>query len=112
MGTCFTYKCNKCGYEVLTSGKLDSGMLAVVDTYICKSCNNIVDVTIGECGKTYTKEEIALKKIKSENGLDFYQCPECNSVTNLVKWNKRARPCPKCEGKMLKDSNGEMILWD
>jgi predicted SprT family Zn-dependent metalloprotease len=55
METSFTYKCNKCSYEVLTSGKLDSGMLAVVDTYICKACNEIVDVCIGEHGKAYTK---------------------------------------------------------
>ena len=49
---------------------------------------------------------------KSENELDFHKCPECSSDTNLVKWNNRKRPCPKCNGKMEKDSNGEMILWD
>ena len=112
MGTSFTFKCNKCSYEVMTSGKHDFGMLAVTDTYICKTCNEIVDVCVGEYGKTYTKEEIVLKTIKSENELDFHKCPECSSDTNLVKWNNRKRPCPKCNGKMEKDSNGEMILWD
>lgn len=112
MGTSFTYKCNKCNYEVLTSGKLDFGMLAVVDTYICKSCKAIVDVCVGEYGKIYTKEEIALKLIKSENDLDFYQCPECDSDKHLVKWNNRKRPCPCCDGKMHKDINGNFCLWD
>lgn len=112
MGTSFTYKCNKCSYKVLTSGKLDYGMLAVVDTYVCNACRAIVDVFIGENGKTFTKEEIVLKKIKSENDLDFYKCPECSSDTNLLKWNIRKRPCPKCDGKMDKDINGEIILWD
>jgi DNA-directed RNA polymerase subunit RPC12/RpoP len=87
-------------------------MFAVTDTYICKTCNEIVDVTIGEFRKTYTKEEIVLKNIKSENDLDFYKCPNCGSDINLEKWNKRKRPCPKCDGRMEKDSNGEMILWD
>ena len=91
MGTSFTYKCNKCDYQALTSGKLDFGMLAAVDTYICKSCKAIVDVCVGEYGKAYTKEEIALNKIKSENNLDFYCCPECDSDKNLVKWNFRTK---------------------
>jgi len=47
MGTAYTFKCNKCDYEVLTSGGLDLGMIAVVDTYISKSCKEIVDVGIG-----------------------------------------------------------------
>lgn len=88
MGTSFTYKCNKCDYQVLTSGKLDFGMLAVVDTYLCKSCNAIVDICVGEYGKVYSKEDIDLKLIKSENDLDFYQCTECGSDKDLVKWNK------------------------
>jgi transcription initiation factor IIE alpha subunit len=112
MGIQYKYRCKKCEYEVMTSGTHDSGMLAVTDTFICKSCNEIVDVTIGEFGQTYTKEEIALKKIKSVNDLDFYQCPNCGSETSLVKWNNKKRPCPKCYGKMDKDTNGEIILWD
>jgi len=112
MGTAYTYKCNKCGYEVMTSGKLDFGMLAVVDTYICKSCKAIVDVCIGEHGQVYTKKDVAQNNIKSENDLDFYMCPECDSDKYLVKWNKRTRPCPKCDGKMKKDRYAEFILWD
>jgi hypothetical protein len=112
MGILFTYKCNKCDYKVQTSGKHDYGMFAVTDTYICKSCNNIVDVCVGEYGNTYTKEEVLEKKNKSETDFDFYVCPDCSSYKNLVKWSKIKRPCPKCDGKMEKDSNGEIILWD
>lgn len=111
MGTSFTYKCNKCDYQVLTSGQLDFGMIAVVDTFICKSCKAIVDVTVGEYGKVFTKKEVALKLIKSENDLDFYCCPDCGSEKKLVKWNNKIRPCPCCDGEMAEDS-GDFILWD
>ena len=106
------FKCNKCGYQVMSSGGHDYGMLAVTDTYLCKSCKEIVDVCVGESGETYSKEEVLLKKSKSETDLDFYICPKCGSDKNLVKWNKSKRPCPKCDGKMEKDTNGEIIMWD
>jgi len=94
----------------MTSGKLDFGMLAVVDNYISKSCKAIVDVTIGEYGKVYSRKEIELKKINPVNDLDFYLCPDCGSDENLVKWNKRTRPCPCCDGKMYKDRYGAFCL--
>ena len=111
MGTWYTFKCNKCGYQVTSSGGKDYGMLAVVDTYVCKSCEEIVDVCIGEYGETYKKEEAQIKKRTSFN-LNFYQCPECGSDKNLAKWNKTKRPCPKCDGKMEKHAQNEIILWD
>lgn len=111
MGTMYKFRCDKCGYEVMSSGGHDYGMLAVVDTYICKSCKKIVDVTVGEYGVTYTKKDILTKKNK-ETDLEFYICPECEVETHLVKWNKSKRPCPKCEGKMEKDVHGEIMMWD
>ena len=96
----------------MSSGGKDYGMLAVVDTYICKSCKVIVDVGIGEYGQTYSKEEVLIKKNKSDTDLDFYQCPECGSDKNLFKWNKSKRPCPKCDGQMVKDIAGEFVMWD
>ena len=112
MGTCFTYKCNKCSYEVMTSGKLDYGMLAVVDTLICKFCKSIVDVCVGEHGQTYTKEEVLRDKGKLEFDMKFYLCPDCGSGEQLIKWSKWKRPCPKCDGKMEKDAQSEIVMWD
>ena len=111
MGTRFSYKCNNCDYKVMISAGHDFGMVAVTNTYICKSCKEIVDVAVGEYGKTFTKEEVNLKK-RSKLDLAFYRCPECGSDKHLVKWNSKKRPCPRCDGKMEKDLNGEMILWD
>ena len=96
----------------MSSGGHDYGMMAVTDTYICKSCKKIVDVTVGEYGVTYTKEDVITKKKNKETDLDFYVCPECNSDINLMKWNKTKRPCPKCDGKMEKDVYGVTMLWD
>jgi DNA-directed RNA polymerase subunit RPC12/RpoP len=114
LGTSFTYRCSKCEYEVQTSGGLDWGFLAVTDTYICKSCKNIVDVAVGLHGKVYPKGQVLQKKAerKIDLDLDFYVCPECGSDNHLVKWDKRKKPCPKCAGKMQKDLRGGIVLWD
>lgn len=112
MGTKYTFKCSKCGYEVLTSAGNDYGMRAVIDTYICESCQNVVDVCVGEYGQTYSKEEIIHHKNESAMDIKFFVCPACGSGEQLLKWNKNKRPCPKCQGKMGKDSNGIIVLWD
>jgi peptide subunit release factor 1 (eRF1) len=111
MGTRYAFKCNKCRYEVMTSVGKNYGMLVVVDTYICKSCKSIVDVCVGEYGQTYSKEEAILKKEKSTFDLGFYNCPDCGSAVDLVKWNKWKRPCPKCDGKMEKNAKSEVMCW-
>ncbi len=112
MGTKFSLKCNKCGYEVLTSAGHDFGMLAVVETHTCKACKMIVDVTVGEYGITYSKEEALSKKGQSEAGLNFHVCPNCSSGLNLGKWDPKTKPCPKCNGKMGKDKHGVIMSWD
>lgn len=112
MGTNLTYKCNKCEYNVMTSGGPDYGMTAVTDTYICKSCDTIIDVCVGEHGNTYSKEEALRKKDKSLIDMQYYICPACKSGENLIKWNKLKRPCPKCNGKMIKDPKGMVVEWD
>jgi len=111
MGTQYMFKCIKCGYQVTSSGGKDYGMLAVVDTYICQSCKEIVDVCVGEYGETYNKEDLPAKKMSGFD-LDFYKCPICHSDKNLVRWNKTKRPCPKCDGMMGKDANGIIMMWD
>ncbi|MBN1185876.1 MAG: hypothetical protein JXB49_26585 [Bacteroidales bacterium] len=112
MGTRYLFKCEKCGYQVSTSGGKDYGWHATIDTYICKSCKEIVDICVGEYGETYAKEEAQFKK-QSGIELDFYKCPECGSDKNLVKWDKRKRPCPKCGGRMvIRDDFIEITNWD
>ena len=113
MGQSRTYKCNQCGYSVLTSGGLDYGFVAVTNTYICKSCKEVVDVTIGKHGKVFKKSEIAAKAKDDFFDMSYYVCPQCESGKHLIKWSKTKRPCPKCdEGKMDVDPKGDMIMWD
>lgn len=112
MGTRFTYMCNKCGYQVMTSGDHDYGMLAVTDTYTCTDCKKIVEITVGEYGVTFSMAEVREKKKNKKTDLDFYICPECGSESNLIKWDQTKRPCPKCDGKMEKDPHGKEMLWD
>jgi len=112
MGKLSTYICTSCNYSVASSGGPDFGMHAVTDTYICTSCKEIVEVKTGEYGLTY------LHKVPTGNGsnLDFdtdsYVCPECGSAEGLTLWDTQMRPCPKCDGIMELDPDGEVILWD
>lgn len=113
MGQFRTFKCNKCGYSVVSSGGKDYGMFVVTDTYICKSCNNIVDVTVGELGIHIPKEIVSsLIKDDKDRYKDFYKCPECGEENNLVRWKNRKRPCPKCDGKMEVDESAGIMMWD
>ena len=110
MGTINTHKCNKCSYTVDTSAGRDCGFVAVTNTYICRSCNEIVDVCVGEFGKTYTRKEAATNQGEFIKSIDFYKCPKCDSKSQFKKWNKSKRPCPKCDGKMEIDPEGSFIL--
>jgi predicted nucleic acid-binding Zn ribbon protein len=112
MGTAYTYRCKKCGYEVETSGKLDCGFYAVTDTYICKSCEEIVDVMVGEHGDTYTREEARKREMESNLDFKFFTCPDCGSEDHLVRWDNSKRPCPKCGGRMHIDKTKGPLLWD
>ena len=88
-------------------------MMAVTDTYICRSCNDIVEVTVGKYGKVIKKQDIPKSSTKDEFDMKYYVCPECESGKHLVKWPKTKRPCPKCdEGKMDVDPEGDSIMWD
>jgi len=70
-------------------------MDSVTQTLICCSSINIVYVCVGEYGKTYTREEILLKKKGSEVDLAFYICPKCGSITDLTEWGKTNKILPQ-----------------
>lgn len=96
----------------MTSAGHAYGMIAVTDTYICKSCREIVDVLVGEYGETFTKEDIQEKVNKGESDLHYYVCPICHSDKQLEKWSKEGKPCPRCDGKMGITSRVNFISWD
>ena len=112
MGQSFKYNCTNCNYTVMTSAGLDYGMVAVVETYICKKCQNIVDVLVGEYGNVITREEIQKHPDKINPDLNFYKCPECDDDSALVRWDIQKRPCPRCDCGMDRDPKGESLLWD
>ncbi len=106
MGHSFNYKCSKCGYSARSCGGLDYGMNAVLETYICVDCNELVDVLVGECGIKYPEETLKPKQKK-----EFYLCEECRGK-NILKWDIRKKPCPKCKGRMKIDPHAATVLWD
>ena len=112
MGTSYTFRCNKCNYSVQTSGKLDYGLLAVTNPYVCNSCKQIVNVLVGLRGEIFLEERIKKKEYPEENyDFKFYLCPVCGADT-ITEWDTRRKPCPKCDGRMRIDKNDGMIMWD
>lgn len=101
MGSAYEFKCEKCGYTVVSSVGKDCGFEAVVQPMICRSCNIVVSVLIGK----HLEE--------GPTGIEFYDkkmgiCPECGGK-DLFAWDE-ARPCPKCGARM---TMGELrYLWD
>ena len=83
MGTSYTFTCNKCGYQVESSGKLDYGMLAVVEPHICRDCNELSDVVVGTYGHKTDK-----KGIIADAELNYYKCCNCKS-DNITVWDAR-----------------------
>ena len=112
MGESFTSKCSKCNYSVMTSAGLDYGMLAVVETHICKNCRNIVDVSVGERGKVYSREELDMHPEKNNPDNAYYICHMCGEEEALVRWDINKRPCPRCDGRINLDPKGDSVLWD
>jgi len=125
MGTEYLFKCNKCGYQVKSSGGADRGFIAFTDTYICYSCQKIFDITekvlISTERKTVPKPKKKFLGIPLSSKDEFvyeekYEeykiiCPECGSKTGLMKWDNENKPCPRCDGRMEKNK-GWYVKWD
>jgi len=104
MGRTYVFKCKQCNHSVESSGHLDHGMWAVVKPYTCERCHNVVDVLIGEYGNIIPESEL-----KGTQKDEFYCCSKCNS-RNIIEWNPKTHPCPKCGNKMT--AIGEAAFWD
>jgi len=125
MGAEYLYKCDKCSYQVKTSGRPDRGFFSFTDTYICYSCQKIFDITekviVGTESKTVPEPKkkflgipIPSKdKLVYENKFEEFEilCPKCGSKTGLVKWDNVNKPCPRCDGRMEKNM-GWVLMWD
>ena len=117
MGTRYTFECNKCNYNVESSGETSSGMHYVVSPYICNDCKIITDVAVGMFGICYLKQAFDNPKenelpdfiIESKN--EFYKCEKCEG-DNISDWDSESGECPKCSGKMEIDEDSPTVLWD
>lgn len=105
MGQAYTYRCGKCNYNVVSSGQLDWGFIAVVRPYICNDCKEVIDVLVGRMG-----QEIPYEMLNEKEKKEYYCCKRCNG-RNLTVWNPKWRRCPKCSRRMRKKP-GTIIDWD
>lgn len=93
MGTWRVFKCDKCGYLATVSGGWDRGMTGVFETMICHSCDELVDVRIGDFWCDCSCGDV-------EEASNLRRCPKCSN-SNLTVW-QAPWLCPKCSGKMIK----------
>ena len=101
MGAWIQFTCENCGYRAEVSGGKDFGMVAVVQTMVCHSCNQLVDVLIGRYGTEGPTGDPDYDK-----GLGV--CSGCHG-NDVVAWEE-TRPCPKCDGRMIEGQT--TALWD
>ena len=102
MGTWYSFSCGNCDYGEVLSGGKDTGMEAVVQTMVCRKCEIVTDVLIGQYGKEGPTGDAAFDK-------PLGKCPKWRAKKHLVPWEE-GMPCPKCGGHMPK---GELCaLWD
>ena len=110
----YTFKCNKCDYDVESSGNLYHGFFGSVCPYICNDCNIVTDTMVGRYGVLYPYNLISgmplnpkgdevpeFLHFEGEDKDDYYTCKECNGK-NLTVWNPYWRKCPKCSHRMIK----------
>jgi DNA-directed RNA polymerase subunit RPC12/RpoP len=99
MGQSYEFRCIRCGYAANVSGNTDAGLLVLIQTMICKTCSEVVDVVTGSSpGNQESTGELDERVNK---------CPNCGSG-NLQRWTNRK--CPKCGGRMKR---GDLVtLWD
>jgi len=96
MGAWFVFTCSKCGYWAKVSGGKDVGMLVAVETMVCRTCGELVDVPTRWLGPGPGRNRLVGR------------CPRCGGV-EVEPWPE-SHPCPKCGGAM---SQGELVaVWD
>ena len=106
MGESFTFVCEKCGYETMSSGKGDAGMLICTEPYVCPRCRIVSDLVVSEL-KDVTRNGTVEKDFVDVSVL---RCERCGS-RKVIKWDLIRKPCPKCGGRMRK-GGGLAALWD
>ncbi len=102
MGTSAEYRCRKCGYRAHVCGGHSCGFIAVLRTKFCRTCRELVDVSVGSFGKDGPTGDPQLDE-------DLNRCPRCKGK-KLRIW-KSGQPCPRCGGAMPADPH-TICLWD
>lgn len=103
MGFKTVYKCSSCSYEAFISAGADRGFLRYTNTYACLNCKILLDLALDKLDNDGKAEPYSI--------LADEKCPNCFKA-EFVLWDSILKPCPKCDGQMVKDQNGRKILWD
>ena len=101
MGVMYKFTCPNCNYQTLCVGGKSRGMSSLLQTMICKKCNELTDVVI----ETYKGDADIFERLLDK--LDT-SCSKCKEVENLVAWDTKT--CPKCNADI---GDGKLeYMWD
>lgn len=81
----------------MTAAGPSRGFVAMTDTFVCTLCKVITDIKIGE------SQRPTVAMMRPEPRLQEPVCRECGKDESLIRWDVEKRPCPKCDGKMVKN---------
>jgi len=142
MGFKRSYKCPGCNYSVITSAGPDLGGGSSTNTFVCKTCQIIVDKAISSSNpllikpsfpdglaewlKEAMEEGAEVNNPGNENQLQPANPPTprkrkkkvganiCSTCesTELEVWDCKKMPCPKCGTKLIIDPSGIRMNWD
>lgn len=97
MGTWYTYECKLCNYETHVSGRSDALFSGSTETMVCQTCKELADYVV---------------KTENHELITTFTCEACGKH-DVVVWNYKTKPCPKCaKGKMKKAKMGSITLAD
>jgi hypothetical protein len=102
MGALRQFTCNQCGYSAEVSGGADRGFVAKTLTVVCRICQEISDVSVGQWPDP---------DASSRGQVPTRITPRCprRSSHPVQPWTP-VDPCPKCGGRM--ENKGMTVLWD
>ncbi len=94
MGLLNRLECPRCGYTTEGSAGMDAGFSGMVETMICRTDRELVDVLVWDSGYSSSSE--------------VGTCYKCKG-TNLETWDPVKHPCPRC-GEQVRVT--PMRIWD
>ena len=103
MGQMRKYRCPSCRYAETDAGGRSCGMIAVIETILCRDCRRLYDAIAEE-----TPDEALQEDGRVRGNLTGIRCPVSENHS-FIRWRK-PWPCPRCNTQMV--ASKLALNWD